>query len=321
MADVKWIKITTDVFDDEKILLIESLPDAYSIIVVWFKLLCLAGKQNNSGVFMMGQIAYTDKMLATIFRMKESTVTMALNTFEQFGMIEIIDGVITIPNWNKHQTLDAYEKKKERDRIYQQERRAAQKALIVGSSEKSSDSHATQSSYVVVSDKEEDKDKEIDKKNTISASDEPEPPAPKKTKPDKPAKHKHGDFQHVLLTENEFAKLANDFGMELRDKAIKFLDEYIEEKGYKSKSHNLAIRRWVIDAVKEQEQKKGKGRKEPVPSWMNKKTSAERYLDYGQRQYSSEQYEDLEAKLSGVKTAGNDPELAARAEELKRQFS
>ena len=50
MADVKWIKITTDIFDDEKILLIESLPDAYSIIVVWFKLLCLAGKQNNSGV-------------------------------------------------------------------------------------------------------------------------------------------------------------------------------------------------------------------------------------------------------------------------------
>ena len=168
-SDVKWIKITTDVFDDEKILLIESLPDAYAIIVVWFKLLCLAGKQNNSGVFMMGQIAYTDKMLATIFRMKESTVTMALQTFEQFGMVEIIDGVITIPNWNKHQTLDAYEKKKERDRIYQAERRAAQKALIVGSSEKSSDSPTIPSSDVVVSDKErekeEEKEREKDKKS------------------------------------------------------------------------------------------------------------------------------------------------------------
>ena len=43
MADVKWIKITTDIFDDEKILLIESLPDAYAIITCWFKLLCLAG--------------------------------------------------------------------------------------------------------------------------------------------------------------------------------------------------------------------------------------------------------------------------------------
>ena len=170
MADVKWIKITTDIFDDEKILLIESLPDAYAIITVWFKLLCLAGKQNNSGVFMMGKIAYTDKMLATIFRMKEATVTMALQTFEQFGMVEIIDGVITIPNWNKHQTLDSFEKKKERDRLYQAERRANQRLLAQKSSDKSSDNRSTiarpsndKSSSVAISDIDIDKDKEEDK--------------------------------------------------------------------------------------------------------------------------------------------------------------
>lgn len=159
MADVKWIKITTDIFDDEKILLIEALPDSYAIITVWFKLLCLAGKQNNSGVFMMGRVAYTDRMLSAIFRMKESTVTLALNTFEQYGMIEIIDGVITIPNWNKHQTLDAYEKKKERDRLYQAERRAAQKALV----QKSSDIQAIASSDIVVSEEEREEEKERDK--------------------------------------------------------------------------------------------------------------------------------------------------------------
>lgn len=131
-SDVKWIKITTDIFDDEKILLIESLPDAYAIIVVWFKLLCLAGKQNNSGVFMMGQIAYTDKMLATIFRMKETTVQLALQTFEQFGMVEIVDGIITIPNWGKHQNLDQLESRKEFMRNYMKEYRAKQKALASG---------------------------------------------------------------------------------------------------------------------------------------------------------------------------------------------
>ena len=79
MAEVKWIKITTDIFDDEKILLIESLPDSYAIITAWFKLLCLAGKQNNDGVFIMNdRVPYTEKMLATIFRMKETTVTLAL---------------------------------------------------------------------------------------------------------------------------------------------------------------------------------------------------------------------------------------------------
>lgn len=129
MADVKWIKITTDIFDDEKILLIESLPDAYAIITVWFKLLCLAGKQNNSGVFMMGRIAYTEKMLATIFRMKESTVTMALQTFEQFGMVEVIDGVITIPNWGKHQNLEQLEERRKYQREYQREYRKKQKLI------------------------------------------------------------------------------------------------------------------------------------------------------------------------------------------------
>lgn len=161
-SNIKWIKITTDIFDDEKILLIESLPDSYAIITVWFKLLCLAGKQNNGGVFMLGQIAYTDKMLATIFRMKETTVAMALKTFEQFGMVEIIDGVITISNWSKHQTLDAYEKRKERDRLYQQERRVNRKALISQTSKKSSDEKAIESSDVVALDKDIDKDKEID---------------------------------------------------------------------------------------------------------------------------------------------------------------
>ena len=167
MADVKWIKITTDIFDDEKILLIESLPDSYAIITCWFKLLCLAGKQNNSGVFMMGRIAYTEKMLATIFRMKESTVTMALQTFENFGMVEIVDGVITIPNWNKHQSLDAYNKRKERDRLYQAERRAAQRALA----EKSADSSSDASSDVGVLDIEEDIDKDIDIDKNIIISD------------------------------------------------------------------------------------------------------------------------------------------------------
>lgn len=166
MADVKWIKITTDIFDDEKILLIESLPDAYAIITVWFKLLCLAGKMNNSGVFIMNnRVAYTDKMLATIFRMKETTVQLALQTFEQFGMIEVIDGVITIPNWGKHQNLDQMENRKEFMRNYMKEYREKQKALTAGDDSKPSckpNSKPNSKPNVRQADKEEEKDKEKD---------------------------------------------------------------------------------------------------------------------------------------------------------------
>ena len=166
MPDVKWIKITTDIFDDEKILMIESLPSADSIIVIWFKLLTFAGKQNNDGVFIMNnRIAYTDEMLASIFRRDINTVRLSLKTFEDFGMIDIIDNVITIPNWNKHQTLDAYEKKKARDRERMARKREEQRLLAEKSSNKSPDKSPNKSNDVAITerDRERDLDKEKEK--------------------------------------------------------------------------------------------------------------------------------------------------------------
>ena len=130
MPDVKWIKIVTDIFDDEKILLIESMPENDSIIVIWFKLLCLAGKQNNGGVFILNdRLPYTDEMFATIFRRPVNTVRLALQTFEQFGMIEIINDTVTIPNWGKHQNIEGMQARKDYQREYMREYRKKQKAI------------------------------------------------------------------------------------------------------------------------------------------------------------------------------------------------
>lgn len=130
MADIKWIKICTDIFDDEKILLIENLPEGDTIIVCWLKLLCLAGKQNNCGVFLINErIPYTEEMLATIFRRPLNIVKLALQTFANFGMIEIVDNTITIPNWEKHQNLDKMERLKEQQKQASAKYRAKQKQL------------------------------------------------------------------------------------------------------------------------------------------------------------------------------------------------
>ena len=130
MADVKWIKITTDIFSDEKILLIEQMPDADCLLVIWFKLLCMAGKENNYGVFLMrNRMPYTEEMLATIFRRPLNTVRLALSTFEAFGMIEIEDDVICIPNWEKHQNIDGMEKIREQTRVRVANYRARQKEI------------------------------------------------------------------------------------------------------------------------------------------------------------------------------------------------
>lgn len=173
-SDVKWIKIVTDIFDDEKIMLIEAMPDADCIIVLWFKLLCLAGKQNNDGVFMLNErMPYTDEMLAHIFRRPLATVRYALKVFEQYGMIEIINDTITIPNWAKHQQLDSLNKRREYQRNLMARRRAEQKNQVLALT----DANALADVSTLDIDKEEDKD---NKNTTYSCSDLPsedsEPP-------------------------------------------------------------------------------------------------------------------------------------------------
>ena len=160
MAEVKWIKICTDIFNDEKILLIESMPEADSIIAIWFKLLCMAGKQNNGGVFMLNdKMPYTDEMFATIFRRPINTVRLALSTFENFGMVEIVNNAYTIPNWEKHQSLDKLEQAKEKNRQRVAAHREKQKLLA----QCNDYSNVTVTpSNAVEEDKEKDIDKDID---------------------------------------------------------------------------------------------------------------------------------------------------------------
>ena len=67
----------------------------------------------------------------------------------------------------------------------------------------------------------------------------------------KPTRHKHGEYNNVLLTDEEFEKLKEQ-GLE---SYINILSEGIECKGYKYKSHYAAIRRW---AKKDQEKETAK---------------------------------------------------------------
>lgn len=174
MADVKWIKIVTDIFDDEKILMIETLPECDTIIVIWFKLLCLAGKKNNCGVFQMGHMPYTDEMFATIFRRPLNTVRLALKTFEEFGMVEIINETVTIPNWGKHQNLDQLESKKVYMRNYMKDYREKQKAITAGETSCKTNCKTNSKANVRQADKNREEEKEIRKEKNKEKEEEKE---------------------------------------------------------------------------------------------------------------------------------------------------
>lgn len=117
MAEVKWIKITTDMFDDEKIRLIESMPEGDAILVTWIKLLTLAGKTNDNGtIYLTETIPYTEDMLSTICRRPLQIIRLALQTFEKLEMIAIENGIINIVNWEKHQNIERLQQIREQTR-------------------------------------------------------------------------------------------------------------------------------------------------------------------------------------------------------------
>ncbi len=64
----------------------------------------------------------------------------------------------------------------------------------------------------------------------------------------KASKHKYGEYKNVLLKDEELQRLQLEYPN--WEDLIQYLDEYIEMKGYKAKSHYLCIKKWVVDAVK-----------------------------------------------------------------------
>ena len=117
MSDVKWVKITTDMFDNRKIKHIRKLPEGNNIILIWVMLLSLAGKCNASGmIFLTENIPYTEKMLADELGFEENVIKVALTALESFGMISRDDGQLLISNWEEYQNVDGMDRIREQKR-------------------------------------------------------------------------------------------------------------------------------------------------------------------------------------------------------------
>lgn len=143
MADVKWIKITTDMFDNRKIKHLRRLPDGNNIVLIWVMLLTMAGRCNANGmIFLTENIPYTPKMLADELDFEENTVQLALQALEQLGMIVTDNGFFSITGWEEYQNIEGMEKIREQNRIRKQRQREREKLLPVNNHVKSRDSHA-----------------------------------------------------------------------------------------------------------------------------------------------------------------------------------
>ncbi|GEP63127.1 hypothetical protein CBE01nite_08950 [Clostridium beijerinckii] len=118
MADIKWIKLATGMPDDEKMRLIDALPERDTVHYLWIRLLIQAAKTNSDGeIFLSEDIPYTDKMLSVLFSRPLASIKLALKTLSRLGMIEIsLDKIIRIVNWDKHQNIEGMERVREQNR-------------------------------------------------------------------------------------------------------------------------------------------------------------------------------------------------------------
>lgn len=171
MADVKWIKLSVDVFSNRKIKQLRGLPDGDAIIGIWIQILCLAGKTNNGGaIYFSTEVPYTEEMLAIEFDRPINLIRLAMATFEIFGMLETIDNVYLISNWEKYQSADKLEQLKEQNRLRVKKYREKQKQLATNTDMKHY-SNVTGNDNVMQCngiDKEKDIDKDINNNNNIS---------------------------------------------------------------------------------------------------------------------------------------------------------
>ena len=238
MADVKWIKLASDIFDNRKIRQIEALPDGDAIIVIWIKLLCLAGNINDCGlIYFTKEIPYTEEMMATQFGRPLQTVKMALQVFKSFKMIEIERDILHIANWERYQNIDEMDRIREQTRKrVQQHRQRVKQALLdcnVTSNDTVTQCNAIEEDKEKERDKEEDKEKEESKREEAAASSRP-----------RPVKHKHGEYENVLLTDVEFEKLKAEFPNDWQQR-IDNLSRYMKSKGTVYKDHLATIRNWA----------------------------------------------------------------------------
>lgn len=159
MAEISWIKLKTTMFDDEKIRLIQAVPESDAILVIWIRLLVLAGKTNDDGlIYIQRNMPYSEEMLATLFGKNVNTVRLALTTLASFNMIDLSnDGLIAISNWEKHQNVEGMEKVREQNRLRAKKHYEKKKNSNVSLTLDITQPNATDI------DKELDKERDIDK--------------------------------------------------------------------------------------------------------------------------------------------------------------
>lgn len=301
--DIKWIKLTTDMFDNRKIKHLRRLPEGNNIVLIWVMLLTMAGRCNSGGmIFLTENIPYTPKMLADELDFEENTVILALNALEQLSMVVTNNGFFAIAGWEEHQNVEGMDRIREQTRKRVARHRENQKLLSSNVTPNVTVTQGNASDIDKEEDKELDKDKRIDCQQIV-------------------------DLYHSICTSYPKIRSLSD----ARKKAIKARLKSFSLEDFKSVFENAEASSFLKGAdggwkasfdwlIKEANMlkvlegnyadKPGRhGRKEVVPGWMNNREPDEDEMEAIRRMMEED-----------TPTIANDSALAERAERLRESL-
>lgn len=242
MAEVKWVKLCTDMFDNRKIKHLRKLPEGNSIVLIWVMLLTMAGRCNANGmIFLTETIPYTPKMLADELDFEENTVQLALEALERLDMIEKKEGCYTITGWEEHQNVDRMAELKEYNRLAQQKSRAKKKQL-----QAVNDMSMTSQRCQGI---EEDKEGDLDKEKEFHSFNRATQNAFSSENVEKSVESARRSYLQgslgkgvVLLSDEQFDDLLDKLSFDEFNKYVSIVaDNELSGKHYKKKTHYQAI--------------------------------------------------------------------------------
>ena len=249
-----WLKLEGDFFTDKRVKKLRKIAGGDTYTIILLKLMILT--MNTEGILVFEGVEDTiEEELALDLEEDEDDIKITLNYMLAKGIMEQInDTTYFIPRVIELTGSETASTK--RSRLS----RARNKMLQCNGKVLQCNNDATPMQQIATERERREREEESrveTERETEEEQIESREEIPSGTRSSKkPSKKAFGEYKHVKLTEDELERLQLDYGSVETDEAIKYLDEYIEMKGTKYKNHNLVLRKWVFDAVKEKNHKK-----------------------------------------------------------------
>lgn len=264
MAEQKrfyWLKLNRDFFKRHDIRIIEAMPDGRDYVLFYLKMMCESVDHDGSLRF-NESIPYTEDMLATITNTNVAIVKAALDVFVKLHIMEIQeDGTYFMPKVSKMIGSAVDNDNANRQRRFREKNNKCNDDVTASVTKNNADvtqsvtSDATKNNESKSKSKSKRKEQELEIEREEEKEENAAEAAHASTSA-KPTKHSFGEYKHVKLTDEEHRRLIEQYGEDDTAEAVRILDEYIEEKGYKTKNHYLTMKKWVFNAVNERRGKR-----------------------------------------------------------------